>query len=92
MVENMKCSETLANETKLTESTLKMMESKDSLFTSKESEIIPDKLKIIEENLMFDYKPVSAFKLYYYISGKNRNIFNDNSNYINYRCRLQYCP
>ena len=70
MVENMKCSETLANETKLTESTLKMMESKDSLFTSKESEIIPDKLKIIEENLMFDYKPVSAFKLYYYISGK----------------------
>ena len=35
-----------------------------------ESETTPDKLEIIEENLMFDYKPVSPFKLYYYISGK----------------------
>ena len=36
----------------------------------KETEISKDKLEIIEENLMFDYKNVSPFKLYYYISGK----------------------
>ena len=35
-----------------------------------ESETNPDKLEIIEENLIYDYKPVSPFKLYYYISGK----------------------
>ena len=63
--------ECYSHQSKLTESNLKLVYNKDSLISiSKESESVPNKLEMIEENLMFDYKPVSVCKLYYYISGK----------------------
>ena len=57
----------------MTQSTLKVKEKENQdkiTNVPKESDISPNKLDIIEENLMFDYKSVSALKLYYYISGK----------------------
>jgi ATP-binding cassette subfamily B (MDR/TAP) protein 1 len=60
-----------SHQSKLTESNLQLVYNKDSLVSiSKESDSVPNKLELIEENLMFDYKSVSVFKLYYYISGK----------------------
>ena len=54
----------------LAETNLRLHTKSDSLLIlPKEPEPV-DKLELIEENLMFDYKPVSAFKLYYAISGK----------------------
>jgi ABC-type multidrug transport system fused ATPase/permease subunit len=56
---------------KITETPLKIYENKDNVTNlPKETEIIHDKFDIIEENLMFEYKHISPFKLYYYISGK----------------------
>ena len=64
-------SEFLSNQTKMTESAFVINEDKDNILNiKKEPGISKDKLEIIEENLMFDYKHVSPFKLYYYISGK----------------------
>ena len=61
----------LSSQTKMTESVLSINDQKDNILNiAKEPEIPKDKLEIIEENLMFDYKNVSPFKLYYYISGK----------------------
>ena len=59
------------SQVRISESTLKINDSQDEITKiSKEPEPIPDKLGIIEENLMFDFKEVYPFKLYYYISGK----------------------
>ena len=64
-------SDFLSNQTKLTESTFVINEDKGNILNvKKESKESQDKLEIIEENLMFDYKNVSPFKLNYYISGK----------------------
>ena len=71
MTKELNNSEYFSHKTNLNESGVIIYNEKNNIINlPKESEPIPDKLEIIEENLMFDYKPVSPFKLYYYISGK----------------------
>ena len=71
MSSNTNSTEVFTHQSKLTESKLELNNNKDIIINlPKEPEVMPNKIEIIEENLMFDYKPVSIFKLYYYISGK----------------------
>ena len=67
---NIKSKEYICNPSKLDESSFKINDSiVNQINLPKEPEPV-EKLELIEENLMFEYKPVSAFKLYYAINGK----------------------
>ena len=67
---NIKSKEYICNQSKLDESSFKINDSiVNQINLPKEPEPV-EKLELIEENLMFEYKPVSAFKLYYAINGK----------------------
>ena len=71
MLKGIKSSEYLSTNSNLRENGITVYKkSNNNVDLPTESEPIPDKLEIIEENLIYDYKPVSLFKLYYYISGK----------------------
>ena len=70
MAKRIKSSDYLTSEANLNENGISIYKKNNNIYLPSESEPTPDKLKIIEENLIFDYKPVSLFKLYYYLSGK----------------------
>jgi ABC-type multidrug transport system fused ATPase/permease subunit len=70
MYKGIKSSERLSTNSNLKENGITVYKKDDNIELPSESETNPDKMEIIEENLMYDCKPVSPFKLYYYISGK----------------------